>query len=66
MIAMAVASAAATSAFAAPPVKTVKVGQGQGARRRKRHDLYTFKKDKMGVSNCYDECAKNWPPLVAR
>jgi len=27
--------------------------------------LYTFKKDKMGVSNCYDDCAKNWPPLKA-
>lgn len=27
--------------------------------------LYTFDKDTAGVSNCYDECAENWPPLFA-
>ena len=27
--------------------------------------LYTFAKDQPGVSNCYDNCAKNWPPLMA-
>lgn len=27
--------------------------------------LYTFDKDKAGTSNCYDKCAKNWPPLKA-
>ena len=27
--------------------------------------LYTFAKDAVGVSNCYDNCAKNWPPLMA-
>jgi predicted lipoprotein with Yx(FWY)xxD motif len=27
--------------------------------------LYTFAKDTPGVSNCYDNCAKNWPPLAA-
>ena len=27
--------------------------------------LYTFAKDAPGVSNCYDNCAKNWPPLAA-
>jgi predicted lipoprotein with Yx(FWY)xxD motif len=27
--------------------------------------LYTFSKDTPGVSNCNDNCAKNWPPLVA-
>ena len=27
--------------------------------------LYTFKKDKAGVSNCYDGCAVNWPPFAA-
>ena len=27
--------------------------------------LYTFAKDMPGVSNCYDNCAKNWPPLMA-
>jgi predicted lipoprotein with Yx(FWY)xxD motif len=27
--------------------------------------LYTFDKDTAGVSNCYDKCASNWPPLMA-
>lgn len=27
--------------------------------------LYTFDKDSGGKSMCNDECAKNWPPLMA-
>ena len=27
--------------------------------------LYTFDKDTAGVTNCYDKCAANWPPLAA-
>ena len=27
--------------------------------------LYIFDKDQAGVSNCYDQCATNWPPLMA-
>jgi predicted lipoprotein with Yx(FWY)xxD motif len=27
--------------------------------------LYTFDKDEAGKSNCYDTCAKNWPPAMA-
>jgi len=27
--------------------------------------LYTFDKDTAGVSNCYDKCAKAWPPAYA-
>lgn len=26
--------------------------------------LYTFTKDEIGKSNCYDQCAANWPPLL--
>ena len=26
--------------------------------------LYTFANDEAGVSNCYDQCATNWPPLT--
>lgn len=26
--------------------------------------LYTFDKDETGVSNCYDDCATKWPPLM--
>jgi predicted lipoprotein with Yx(FWY)xxD motif len=65
MIAMAIASAAATAAFAAPPVKTVESAKGKVLAGENGMSLYTFKKDKMGVSNCYDDCAKAWPPLMA-
>ena len=27
--------------------------------------LYTFKKDKLNVSNCNNGCAVKWPPLLA-
>lgn len=27
--------------------------------------LYLFTKDTPGVSNCYDQCAVNWPPLYS-
>lgn len=27
--------------------------------------LYTWDNDEEGVSNCYDQCAVNWPPLIA-
>jgi predicted lipoprotein with Yx(FWY)xxD motif len=27
--------------------------------------LYTFDKDEAGKSNCYDECATEWPPFQA-
>lgn len=27
--------------------------------------LYIWDKDAVGVSNCYDKCAVNWPPLLA-
>lgn len=27
--------------------------------------LYTFDKDEAGVTNCYEQCAVNWPPLMA-
>jgi predicted lipoprotein with Yx(FWY)xxD motif len=26
--------------------------------------LYIWDKDAQGVSNCYDKCAVNWPPLL--
>ncbi|WP_137886504.1 hypothetical protein [Pseudomonas sp. 2FE] len=27
--------------------------------------LYTYDKDTANKSNCYDQCATNWPPLMA-
>jgi predicted lipoprotein with Yx(FWY)xxD motif len=26
--------------------------------------LYTYDKDTAGMSNCYEQCAQNWPPLM--
>lgn len=26
--------------------------------------LYTFDNDEPGVTNCYDQCAVNWPPFL--
>jgi predicted lipoprotein with Yx(FWY)xxD motif len=65
LIVMAVASAAATAAFAAPPVKTVDSAKGKVLAGENGMSLYTFKKDAMGVSNCDGDCAKAWPPLMA-
>ncbi|TCU10478.1 COG4315 family predicted lipoprotein [Rhizobium sullae] len=65
VIAFAVASAGATAAFAAEPVMTVETAKGKVLAGENGMTLYTFKKDTKGVSNCYDQCAKNWPPLKA-
>jgi predicted lipoprotein with Yx(FWY)xxD motif len=27
--------------------------------------VYTFDEDEAGKSNCYAECAQNWPPVIA-
>ena len=27
--------------------------------------VYTFDKDQTGKSNCYGDCAKHWPPVLA-
>jgi len=63
---------AATAAFfllagaaAAAPVTSVSTGKGDVLAGANGMTLYTFKNDKKGVSNCYDACAQNWPPLFA-
>ena len=65
LAALAAASAFATAAFAAAPVKTVESAKGKVLAGENGMTLYTFKKDAKGVSNCNDDCAKNWPPLMA-
>lgn len=52
-------------ALAAPAVTTVKTEKGDVVAGEKGMTLYTFKKDKPGVSNCNDACAKAWPPFMA-
>lgn len=58
--------AIAGPALAAGPVKTVTSAKGEVvASADTGMTLYTFKNDKKDVSNCYDDCAKNWPPFTA-
>lgn len=46
-------------------VKTADIGGKQVLTDAKGMTLYTFDKDEAGKSNCYDQCATNWPPLAA-
>ena len=46
-------------------IKTAKTANGEALTNAGGMTLYTFDKDKSGVSNCYDRCAKNWPPMPA-
>ena len=38
--------------------------QGQVISTANGMTLYTFDKDAVGKSNCYGECAQNWPPYL--
>lgn len=58
--------AVAGTAYAAPMLKTVKTDKGEVLAGDKGMTLYTFQNDKKDVSNCYDKCATNWPPLMAK
>ena len=53
-----------TAAAFAAPVTTVETGMGVVLAGENGMTLYTFTKDTEGVSNCYDKCAVNWPPLL--
>jgi len=57
--------ASASFAFAEPPIKTVKTEKGDVIAGEKGMTLYTFKNDTKDVSNCYEGCAKAWPPFLA-
>ena len=46
-------------------VKTMDIGGKEVLTDANGMTLYTFDKDAVGVSNCYDKCAVNWPPLAA-
>jgi predicted lipoprotein with Yx(FWY)xxD motif len=45
-------------------VKSADVGGKSILTDAKGMTLYTWDKDAVGVSNCYDKCAENWPPLL--
>ncbi len=53
------------AAFAADPAKVMDSSAGKIWADANGMALYTFDKDEAGKSNCYDDCAKNWPPLMA-
>jgi predicted lipoprotein with Yx(FWY)xxD motif len=64
LISAALVLAGAGSAFASP-VLTIDTDLGKVLAGQNGMTLYVFKKDQKGVSNCYDDCAKYWPPYVA-
>ncbi len=59
----------ATSAFAADyvggAIKSSDIGGKEVLTDANGMTLYTFDKDAVGVSNCYDKCAVAWPPALA-
>ena len=63
---LALAAATAWSAAAMEPAKTMMIGGAKVFTDAKGMTLYVFDKDEAGKSNCYDTCAKNWPPFKAK
>ena len=57
--------ATTAAALAAEPAMVAEAGGGKIYTDAKGMALYTFDKDETGKSNCYDMCAKNWPPFMA-
>ncbi len=55
----------ATAALAQAPVQTLSTDIGDVIADAEGFVLYTFRNDEPGVSNCYDQCADNWPPFFA-
>jgi predicted lipoprotein with Yx(FWY)xxD motif len=45
-------------------VKSSEIGGKEVLTDAKGMTLYIWDKDAVGVSNCYDQCAVNWPPLL--
>jgi len=52
-------------ALAEEPAMEMDSAMGKIYTDAKDMTLYTFDKDEMGKSNCYDKCAVNWPPYMA-
>jgi predicted lipoprotein with Yx(FWY)xxD motif len=58
--------AAGTAALADGPAKTMDSVAGKVLADDKGMTLYTFDNDAKGKSNCYGDCAKAWPPFIAK
>ncbi|HEV2514561.1 MAG TPA: hypothetical protein VGV07_04890 [Devosia sp.] len=59
------ATAAIAEDYVGGAIKTMEIGGKQVLVGANDMTLYTFDKDAVGVTNCYDKCAENWPPLIA-
>jgi predicted lipoprotein with Yx(FWY)xxD motif len=51
--------------FAAEPAMEMDSSMGKIYADAKDMTLYTYDKDEKDTSNCYDDCATNWPPFAA-
>lgn len=51
--------------YAGGAIKTMDGASGEILTDTKGMTLYTFDKDAKDTSNCYDDCAVKWPPLMA-
>jgi len=47
-------------------LKMMQTPSGQVLTTPEGMTVYTYEKDSDGVSNCNDECAKKWPPVLAK
>lgn len=54
-----------TAALAAPPAMQAETSLGKVVVDGKGMTLYTYDKDEPNKTNCYDTCARHWPPLMA-
>lgn len=60
------AGSAFAEEFVGGAIKTMDIGGKQVLVGANDMTLYTFDKDTQGsASNCYEQCAVNWPPLLA-
>jgi predicted lipoprotein with Yx(FWY)xxD motif len=58
-------TAAFAEDFVGGAIKSAEVGGQTILTDANGMTLYTWDNDEAGVTNCYDQCAVNWPPLVA-
>lgn len=65
LVAALIALPAFADDYAGGAIKSAEIGGKEVLTDAKGMTLYTFDKDAAGVSNCYDKCAVNWPPLLA-
>ncbi|HEV7275707.1 MAG TPA: hypothetical protein VGN80_05435 [Devosiaceae bacterium] len=59
------ASAVLAEEFVGGAIQSAEVGGQTILTDANGMTLYTWDNDEEGVTNCYDQCAANWPPLIA-